>query len=166
MEIHSIEEYLKYFENIRRRTMNVAACVPEQQIEWRPRPRTFSIGDTLRHIAAMERWMFAENVAGRPARYAGCGIDLADGHAAVMDYMRRMHDEAVSIIADLSPEDLNGTCTAPGGAELPVWKWLRAMIEHEVHHRGQVYVMLAQLSVATPPLYGLTSEQVRAHSVS
>ena len=38
------------------------------------------------------------------------------------------------------------------------------MIEHEVHHRGQIYLMLRLLDVATPPLYGLTSEQVRENS--
>jgi uncharacterized damage-inducible protein DinB len=79
MEIHDIGEFLKYFENVRRRTMNVAACIPEQRIEWRPRARSLSIGDTLRHIAAMERWMFAENVAGRPSRFPGHGSELAAG---------------------------------------------------------------------------------------
>lgn len=166
MEIHDVAEFLKYFENVRRRTMKVAACVPEQQIEWRPRPRAFSIGDILRHIAATERWMFAENVAGRPSRYPGCGEDLAAGYDAVIDYLERMHDEAVAIIRALTPEDLTLTCTVPGGAELPRWKWLRAMIEHEVHHRGQIYLMLAQINVATPPLYGLTSEQVQEYSLN
>jgi hypothetical protein len=36
------------------------------------------------------------------------------------------------------------------------------MVEHEIHHRGQVYIYLSLLGVATPPLYGLTSEQVPA----
>ena len=35
------------------------------------------------------------------------------------------------------------------------------MIEHEIHHRGQIYLMLGMLGVPTPPLYGLTSEEVR-----
>ncbi len=45
---------------------------------------------------------------------------------------------------------------------MPVWKWLRAMIEHEVHHRGQLYMGLSMLNVETPPLFGLTSEELRA----
>jgi uncharacterized damage-inducible protein DinB len=48
---------------------------------------------------------------------------------------------------------------------MSVWKWLRAMIEHEVHHRGQIYLMLGMLDVPTPPLYGLTSEEVRERSM-
>ncbi len=46
------------------------------------------------------------------------------------------------------------------------WKWLRMMVEHEIHHRGQLYTMLAMIDVPTPPLYGMTSGQVaaRAHT--
>ena len=51
------------------------------------------------------------------------------------------------------------------GAARAGWKWLRAMAEHEAHHRGQIYLMLGMLEVPTPPLYGLTSEEVRARSV-
>ena len=38
------------------------------------------------------------------------------------------------------------------------------MVEHEVHHRGQIYTYLGLLDVPTPPLFGLTSEEVRAKS--
>jgi uncharacterized damage-inducible protein DinB len=38
------------------------------------------------------------------------------------------------------------------------------MIEHEIHHRGQIYLMLGILGVPTPPIYGLTEEQVHAAS--
>ena len=34
------------------------------------------------------------------------------------------------------------------------------MTEHEAHHRGQLYLMLRLLGVPTPPLYGLTEEQL------
>ena len=47
---------------------------------------------------------------------------------------------------------------------ITTWKWLRAMCEHEAHHRGQIYLMLGMLEVPTPPLFGLTSEEVRARS--
>jgi uncharacterized damage-inducible protein DinB len=42
----------------------------------------------------------------------------------------------------------------------------RLMTEHEIHHRGQIYLYLAMLDVPTPPLYGLTSEQVRARGAA
>lgn len=35
----------------------------------------------------------------------------------------------------------------------------------ELHHRGQIYLMLGMLGVETPPLYGLTEEEVRERSL-
>lgn len=67
----------------------------------------------------------------------------------------------VEIISGL---DLNAKCRTPDGASMTTWKWLRAMVEHEIHHRGQIYIYLALLEVPTPPLYGLTSEQVAERS--
>jgi uncharacterized damage-inducible protein DinB len=40
------------------------------------------------------------------------------------------------------------------------------MVEHEIHHRGQIYLYLSMLNVATPPLYGLTSEQLRERAAT
>lgn len=126
----------------------------------------FSIGDLVRHLGAIERYMFAENARLRPSRYPGHDTSLAEGHAATIAFIERMHEETVALLRGLSPADLQATCTTPGGAAMPVWKWLRAMVEHEVHHRGQIYLLLKLLGVETPPLFGLTSEEVRARSLS
>ena len=72
--------------------------------------------------------------------------------------------EAKAIIGGLSDADLERKCQTPAGTAITTWKWLRAMVEHEAHHRGQIYLMLTMLEVPTPPLYGLTSEEVRARS--
>ena len=37
---------------------------------------------------------------------------------------------------------------------------MRLMVEHEIHHRGQIYLYLNLRGVETPPLYGLTAEEV------
>lgn len=166
MEIRDINVFLPYFANVRARTERVIACIPPDRLEWRPREGAFSFGDLVRHIAATERYMFAENVQGRPSRYPGHGAGLADGRDAVHAFLRRLHEESMAIFAALTPEQLADTCVTPGSARLAVWKWLRAMVEHEVHHRGQLYLMLGMIGVVTPPLYGLTSEEVQARSES
>jgi len=165
MEIKSIPSFLSYYERIRERTLRVARCIPPDQIEWTYRTGAFTLGDLIRHIAALERYMFAENVQGRPSRYHGCGTELADGYEQVLAFMDRLHDESIKIFGKLSDSDLEKKCLTPGGAEMPVWKWLRAMVEHEIHHRGQIYLCLSMLNVKTPPLYGLTSEEVLERSI-
>jgi len=165
MEISRADTFVAHFDKLRERTLRVAACIPRDRLEWTYKEGAFSFGDLLRHLAAIERYMFAENAALRPSRYPGHGRELAEGYDEVFAYLGRMHAEAKEILLALSPADLRRKCTTPGGAEITVWKWLRSMTEHEIHHRGQIYVYLSLLGVPTPPLYGLTSEEVRARSL-
>jgi uncharacterized damage-inducible protein DinB len=71
----------------------------------------------------------------------------------------------MALFRTLGDEGMLRPCTTPGGATMPTWKWLRLMLEHEAHHRGQIYLYLSILGIPTPPLYGLTSEEVIERSV-
>jgi uncharacterized damage-inducible protein DinB len=163
---HDHQEFLKYFDGVRGRTLRVARCIPADRLEWRPAPDAFSFGDLLRHLAGIERWMFAENIAGRPASYAGHGPELAEGLEAVLAYLDRLHAESMAIFAGLTEADLARRVITPAGVPITAWKWLRSMVEHEAHHRGQIYTMLRLIGVATPPIYGLTEPEVVAKSRS
>jgi uncharacterized damage-inducible protein DinB len=164
MEFSTIGPFLSYYENLRKRTRNVARLIPPDRIDWTYMPGKFTFGDLLRHLASIERYMYAENVQRKPSLYPGHGKELADGFDAVMDYFHRAHEESMEIFAALTDEDLQKECMTPAGAKLRVWKWLRAMAEHEIHHRGQIYIYLGILGIEGPPLYGLTSEAVRERS--
>lgn len=166
MEIRNMESFLPYFETIRERTLRVVRAVPPEKLEWRHTDNVFSCGDLARHIAAVERHTFAENVLGRPSRYRGCGTELAEGHENVIAFMERMHRETVAMLKDLTPDDLAGKGLSPQSVPVTAWKLLRAMIEHEVHHRGEMYVYLALIGVPRPPLYGVTEQELRRHSVA
>lgn len=159
-----MNEFADYFDRLRERTMRVVRCVPPERIEWTYKDGKFTFGDLMRHLASIERWMFAENAQLRPSRYPGHGRELADGYDAVVAYMERMHAESMEIFRALSDGDLARSCMTPGGASLRVAKWLRAMVEHEAHHRGQIYLYCSMLDIPTPPIYGLTEEQVKARS--
>ena len=159
-------EVVEYFDRIRQRTMRVIACIPPEKIDWTYQPGKFTLGDLMRHLGAIERWMFAENAQRKPSRYPGHGRELADGYDAALAYLQRMHEESMAIFRSLSDDDLEQKCLTPAGIEIRVGKWLRSMIEHEIHHRGQIYLYLAMLGIPTPPLYGLTEEQVRERSAT
>jgi uncharacterized damage-inducible protein DinB len=166
MEITSTREFLDYYEKVRHRTLKVIACIPADKFDWRYAEGKFSFADIIRHLAAIERYMYAENAQLKPSRYPGHGRELADGPENVMAFFNRMHRESVEVLSRLSLDDLQKKCVTPGNVPITVWKWLRAMVEHEVHHRAQIYIYLGMLGIATPPIYGLTSEEVKARSSS
>jgi len=166
MEIRDIGEFLGYFEKVHRRTMNVVRAIPPAKVDWAFREGKFTLGDLVRHIATANRYLFVETCQGKPSAYNGCGKELAPSYDEIVRFSERLHQEDVAILSVFSQDDLARKCTTPDGSAITTWKWLRAMIEHEAHHRGQIYTYLAILEVPTPPLYGLTSEQVRERSRS
>jgi uncharacterized damage-inducible protein DinB len=159
-----------YWEKVRQRTLKVIACIPPEKYDWRYAEGKFSFADIIRHLATIERYMYAENVQLKPSRYPGHGPEVAnapqraDSPANVLAFFNQMHQESMAIFTQLTAEDLQKKCVTPGGVSITVWKWLRAMVEHEVHHRAQMYIYLGLLGIATPPIYGLTSEEVRERS--
>jgi uncharacterized damage-inducible protein DinB len=161
--MNDLATFLDYFEKMRGRTLRVAAVVPEEVFETSPVGKGFTFGDLLRHMAGIEREMYAENAAGRPSTYSG--HEAVRGKAATMEHVARMHAEAMEIFRSIGEEGMLRPCTTPGGATMATWKWLRLMLEHEAHHRGQLYTYLQLLAIPAPPLYGLTSEEVKARSV-
>ncbi|MBD0256371.1 MAG: DinB family protein [Cytophagales bacterium] len=166
MEIKTVKSFLEYYGKIRERTDRVIAAVPPDLLDWSYRAGKFSIGDIIRHIATIERYLYAETIAGRPSVYPGCGKDLADGYEHVLAFYNRLHQESVLIFSGLTDSDLLRKCNTPAKIQITAWKWLRAMIEHEIHHRAQLYVYLGMLGVQTPPLFGLTAEEVESRSVN
>jgi uncharacterized damage-inducible protein DinB len=164
MEIHNAADFVDYWRGVRRRTRRLLPLIPVERLEWSPGRSRWSFGDLIRHLAGIERWMYAENVQGWPARYPGHGMELAEGPEAVAAYLDRAHEEACAIFGALTLEQLEGKSVTPAGTPITTYKWLRAMVEHEAHHRGQIYLMLGLLDITPPPLFGLTEEEVRQRS--
>ena len=163
---HDPALFVDYWKNVRQRTMRLLPLVPETDLEWTWAAGRFGFGDLFRHLAGIERGMYGETVDGRPSAYPGHGPELASGREGIAAYVGRAHEESVAIFSRLTPARLAEKCATPAGSPITVWKWLRAMVEHEAHHRGQLYLYLGLLGVPTPPLYGLTEEEVHARSVA
>jgi uncharacterized damage-inducible protein DinB len=161
--LHSVDSFIAYFEGIRRRTLTYIRTLPGDRLGWSPRAGEFTCGEIVRHLAAAEQLFVGVVVEGR-WRYAGHthdpaqGLDtlLADleaGHAAAMARLRAMDDAALS---EPRPT-LDGPSTR-------TWRLLRAMVEHEIHHRSQLAVYLALMGLDPPQIYGLGVEDVIARA--
>jgi len=156
--------FLEYWPSMRRRTRRLIPLIPPDKLEWSPGEGRWTFGDTVRHLAGIERWMYAESMHDRPTRYPGHTQDLAEGVEAVLAYHDRCHEESMALFRALTAQQWLGKSVTPADTSITTWKWARAMVEHEAHHRGQMYMMLGLMGVATPPLFGLTEPEVVAKS--
>jgi len=166
MRITDVDTFLSYLDSTHARTVRVIKCIPDELLDWTPALGRFSFGDIVRHLATIERYMYAENAHGRPSRYSGHDPSVADGYDSPFAFYESLHKESRALFAQLDAAALERKTLTPAGTPITTWKWLRAMFEHEAHHRGQLYLMLGMNGVPTPPLFGLTSEEVRKRSAT
>ena len=159
-----VVDLLRAFDTARGRTARLAALIPETALDWTPSPGAFTCADIVRHLAAAERFMFVEVALGGTSRYPGHDKGLAYGKEGVLAYLDTMHEQSMALLQKLDDRALERRITTPAGAQIPTWRWLQLMAEHEAHHRGQLYLMLRLLGVETPPLFGMTEEQLQERS--
>lgn len=161
MEITSIKTFLAYYEKTRQATLRIIQSIPPDQMDWSYLPGKFTFGDLIRHIAAIERNVFAEVAMGNHPTYQGCGKELADGYELTLAYFEQMHLESVAIFKTLSERDLKQKLKSLDGSDVELGNFLRALIVHEIHHRAALCIYLNLLGVQSPPVLGLTEEQVK-----
>jgi len=154
------QSFLEYYANVRKRTVRLLNSIPFEQFNFAYKAGKFSIADHIRHIATVERLMFGETIAGRKSLYKGCGPELGDKPEEVLQFFHQMHDETIEIIKDLKENDWDRLCETPSGVKISMGKWLQLLAEHEIHHRAQLYLYANMLGLKTPPMYGLSSEEL------
>lgn len=163
--IESIESFCKYFESIRRRTLNYIRTIPPEQIDWSPAEGRFSCGDLVRHLAATEE------------TYVGVAVDskwVYRGHAKgehntldeVIALMNQTHEAAMAHLKTLSDSELNELRPSPVPDARPVkmWRWLMVMVEHEVHHRSELASYLTMMGVEPPQIFGISAEELAEYA--
>src|SRR3974390_2653668 len=118
MEITMIQPFLRYFTSVRERTLRVVRCVPPATLDWTYARGRFTLGDLLRHIAVTERYLFAENVQGRPSRYTSHGKEFGESYEQILLLMDNLHKQSMEIFPNLTDEDLQKNCPTPGGVPI------------------------------------------------
>jgi len=160
MEIFSIESFLSYHGKTRLITSRVVAVIPPEELDWSYQKGKFSIGDLVRHMAAIERYVFAEVATGNKPRYRGCGKELADGYTRVKSFFNELHAESMAMFQSIPDDALSNRVKSLDGKSIELRNFLRALSVHEIHHRAALCIYLNMLGVKTPPVIGLTEQQV------
>jgi uncharacterized damage-inducible protein DinB len=161
--IEHVADFIRYFDSIRRLTLQFARTVPADRRDWAPLAGEFTCGDLIRHLTAAEEMFTGAVLTGRwryPGHTAAAGDTLEDllarlesGHAATMARLGTLPDAAL-----LAP------CPTLDGPPTKTWRLLMALVEHEIHHRSQLAMYLTLMGVPPPHIYGLGVEDVIARA--
>ena len=165
--IQSTTDFIKYFDSVRRRTMNYVRIVPAERLTWLPKPGEFTGADIIRHIIAAEK-MFVGVATEGSWNYAGHEAESEQSLDELIARLETTHGEAMEKLKQFPDQELNTPRYGPKGEGHPLkaWRWLIAMAEHEIHHRSQLAVYLSLMNVQPPHIFGLGVEDLIALSVT
>jgi uncharacterized damage-inducible protein DinB len=148
-------------------TRRMLEVVPEGRSAWKPHARSFSLGELSLHLAHLLSW------TPETMRTIEFEMSPKDGPAISppvyesMEATLRMFDENVATARDAlaaaSDADYEQIWTLKNGGQtifsMPRFAVVRSFVlNHLVHHRGQLSVYLRMNDVRLPPVYGNTAD--------
>lgn len=144
-------------------TRRVLSRVPDTQLDWRPHPKSYSLGQLALHVAQIPGAVATLGMQS-PAAPPAFVQERAARSADLVPALDASIATAQSLLAPLDDASMMETWRlVDGGRELmamPRAAFLRAiMLNHWYHHRGQLLVYLRQLDVPLPSVYGPTADE-------
>ncbi|HEX2779254.1 MAG TPA: DinB family protein [Gemmatimonadaceae bacterium] len=158
---------LPEFDHEMKTTRSLLERVPESKAGWKPHAKSMSLGELASHIANLAGW--GRYIVAQPeldfAPPGGTPLALPkyrDG-AELLERFDANVAATRAAIARASDEDLAGAWTLKNGGRtiftLPRAAALRGfMMNHGIHHRGQLSVYLRLNDVPLPSIYGPTAD--------
>ena len=144
-------------------TRRVLERLPEDQLEWRPHPKSSSLGQLALHVAtipATVSQLAMKNVTSLPAFVQPAPSSKAD----VLEAYEQSLAAGKAALAGWTDADLMDEWSLSSDGKvimaMPRIGVVRTiMFNHLYHHRGQLLVYLRLLDVSVPVVYGRTADE-------
>jgi uncharacterized damage-inducible protein DinB len=143
--------------------------VPAERFDWRPHPKSFTVGELAIHLARIPGWVGGMleqdhyDLAENAARTKAATLPASTNEMLALFDANRAAARA-SIEARTDAELAQPWELRRAGAVLrtmPRAALLRAfLLDHVIHHRGQMTVYLRLLDVPVPGLYGPSADEL------
>ncbi len=155
--------FLKEFDNEAGTTRRVLERVPADKLGWKPHPKSMSLGELALHVAASPAVICGWAVEGE-TQFTGEKTPTPSSTTEIL----AAHDKGVKTVKDslgqIGDEGMSAMWTGKaGGATLmamPKAALVRAIVlNHWIHHRGQLSVYLRLLDVPVPSIYGPSADE-------
>lgn len=159
---------LPQFDHIIDKTRMHLAAIPDDRLGWKPHAKSWTIGELGSHLANLPQWTMAtlgmDELDVAPADGEGPPPQPEYGSSAEMvAALEQSAGAARAMIEGMTDEAFMGTWTMLAGGEerfsMPKIAVLKTFImDHLIHHRGQLTVYLRMLDVPVRQTYGPTAD--------
>ena len=159
-----IDALLMEFDREASTTRKLLERCPDAKLGWQPHPKSMTLGKLANHLVSIPRLVASSlhkdgldlaSVARPPA---------AETAGAIVASFNEACTAAKAAMAGVDDAKAMGTFSLSQGATtlttLPRIAFLRSiLLNHSVHHRGQLSVCLRLLDVPVPSIYGPSADE-------
>jgi len=144
-------------------TRRVLERVPQEQLTWKPHEKSMTLGRLAYHIATtpgeIADWLAEDTVQ--------LNMDYKPVEPATVADILQAHEASIAkasaYLESLTPEKFMAIWRLMAGPQeliaMPRAVCIRSiMLNHWIHHRGQLSVYLRLLNVAVPSIYGPSAD--------
>jgi uncharacterized damage-inducible protein DinB len=158
------EAILAEFDNEVTNTRKYIECVPNDKLDWSAHDKSYSLRDAITHLASLLTWMTSTINDDSYDIAKSSPADPAGSVAEALSTFDKNAEEARAALAGASDETMMGPWSLFHGEHavftLPRVAVVRSMVmNHMIHHRGQLSVYLRLNDVPLPMLYGPTADE-------
>jgi uncharacterized damage-inducible protein DinB len=122
----------------------------DEQLKFTPRAGLWSLGTIARHIAGAEEGWFRYVVTGELDGWPEFAAQDTPTVESVKTLLTKVHERIRAFLATVDEAELDRVISAPWGEKFPL-RWVCwHVLEHEIHHRGEIYLMLGLLGMEAP----------------
>ncbi len=162
------QSLLPEFDQEMANTRKTLERIPDDKLDWKAHPKSFSIGAVATHLSQLPMWakmtIEVDELDIQPPGAPPYKMELLTSRAAILEHFDRSLAAARALLAAATDERLlaNWTLlmTAKVMFRMPRIAVLRGMVmNHMIHHRAQLGVYLRLNDVAVPALYGPSADE-------
>jgi uncharacterized damage-inducible protein DinB len=155
---------LPEFDEEMKNTRRLLACVPDGMLEYQPHPKSMTLGRLASHVAEIPNWAVFTLDREVLELAADTKPRVGSTRAELLEMFDQKLPEAREKIAAASDEDWKKTWSLIWGGKtvlsMPRSAVMRTMVmNHMIHHRGQLGVYLRLNDVMFPGMYGPSADE-------
>lgn len=136
--------------------------VPSDKGEWKPHPKSFSLGHLTQLVATMPGWI-ARTLREPEMNLAGGTVYTYQKTESLLEQFDKLSREAHDAFMSTTDAELDEMWSLKMGDQnlftLPRYVAVRQHVNHFCHHRGQLTVYLRLIDVPVPSIYGPTADE-------
>jgi uncharacterized damage-inducible protein DinB len=136
------KELFGHWATVRQGLVRALGTLTDEQLDFAPREDMQSLGDAARHIAYAEEAWFRHWMVGKhegPPEYTAKDYPTVE---AIKALLAEVHARTEAYLETLDIADLDQPYQTFWGQEGPISWVIWHVLEHEIHHRGEIYLMI------------------------